>query len=152
MHVQLSTEFALHGLLYLATIRRQSPVQLPEIAEAIKVKESYLRKLFQQMTRSGLLDAFKGAGGGYLLRKTPDEISLYDVLEAIEGEGNWFRCYAQRRECDLGPTCPIHTAFDEAFKLFISHLREVTLGQIMRDEAMRYSSVWGRHLAKLRAS
>ncbi|MCX6639215.1 MAG: Rrf2 family transcriptional regulator [bacterium] len=152
MHVQLSTEFALHGLLYLATLGRQSPVQLPDVAAAIKVKESYLRKLFQLMTRSGLLDAYKGAGGGYVLRKTPDEITLYDVLQSIEGEGNWFRCYAVRRECDVGSTCPIHSSFNDAFVLFNDHLRSISLEQIMRQEAFKYSSAWGRHNVKLRAS
>lgn len=135
MQIQLSTEFALHGLLYLARHSDRRPVQLSEIATATCVRESYLRKLFQNLVRAGILDAYKGASGGYSLKLDPDSISFYDVLQAIEGAPGTFRCYSEQRGCGLHPACPIVTGFGEAFSEFSKRLKEFTLGRFLEIEA-----------------
>ena len=132
MQIQLSTEFALHGLLYLARHQRRQPVQLAEIAAATKVKESYLRKLFQNLVKAGILDAYKGSSGGYSLKTSPEEISFYDVLKAIEGEPGFMRCYSDRRGCGLHPDCPVKTGFAQAFDSFTERLKGVTLAEILK--------------------
>ena len=141
MQVQLSTEFALHGLLYLSRHRDRQPIQLSEIATATCVRESYLRKLFQNLVRAGILDAFKGAGGGYSLKLDPDLISFYDVLQAIEGTPGAFRCYSTQRGCGLHPACPIIVSFGEAFSDFSSKLKQFTLGRFLESENDRLGEV-----------
>ncbi len=142
MQIQLSTEFALHGLLYLARHQDRHPVQISEIATAICVRESYLRKLFQNLVRAGILNAYKGASGGYALKMDPEAVSFYDVLEAIEGTPGAFRCYSQQRGCGLHPSCPIVVGFGEAFSDFSDRLKKFTLGhflEVNEAEAARVS-------------
>lgn len=141
MQVQLSTEFALHGLLYLAGHKGNHPVQLPEIASATKVKESYLRKLFQQLVKAGVLNAYKGSSGGYSLRLNPDQVSFYDVLKAVEGVPGTFRCYANYRACELHPSCPIVQGFGEAFELFFDRLKRITLANVLNSENVRATAI-----------
>jgi Rrf2 family protein len=131
MQVQLSTEFALHGLLYLARHQNRKPVQLAEIAAATKVKESYLRKIFQNLVREGILLATKGAAGGYSLKFSPEEISFYDVLKVVEGEPGFLHCYSSRRGCGLHSSCPIISGFSQAFDSFTDQLKLVTLASIL---------------------
>jgi Rrf2 family protein len=138
MQVQLSTEFALHGLLYLAQHQIRQPVQLAEIAAATKVKESYLRKLFQNLVKVGILDAYKGASGGYSLKSCPEEISFYDVLKAVEGEPGFMRCYSSQRGCGLHPACPVQFGFSQAFDSFAEQLKQVTLASILKITASQH--------------
>jgi Rrf2 family protein len=141
MQVQLSTEFAIHGLLYLARHQHRQPVQLAEIAAATKVKESYLRKLFQNLVRVGILAACKGAGGGYSLNSSPDEISFYDVLKAVEGEPGFLRCYSSQRGCGLHPGCPIISGFSQAFDSFTNQLKLVTLASALETTSRQLGKV-----------
>jgi Rrf2 family protein len=132
----MSTEFALHGLLYLASRRDSTPIQLPDVAAAIKVRQSYLRKLFQQMVKSGILEAFKGAKGGYRLKRDPAEITFYDVLRTVEGDPGRYHCLARERACELQTDCPINTGFGEAFQLLRDQLKRVTLASILDSRAV----------------
>jgi Rrf2 family protein len=141
MQVQLSTEFALHGLLYLARHQGRQPVQLAEIAAVTRVKESYLRKLFQNLVRVGILAASKGAGGGYSLKSSPAEISFYDVLKAVEGEPGFLRCYKTQRGCGLHPACPIISGFSQAFDSFTDQLKLVTLASVLETTTMQLGKV-----------
>ncbi len=145
MQVQLSTEFALHGLLYLAAHPERFPIQLPEIAAAIKVKESYLRKLFQQLVKSGILEAYKGSSGGYALKLDAQRISFLDVLEAIEGIPVTLRCYSKQRSCELHPNCPITQNFGTAFQLFFDQLRKINLAQILNDKQVLKTDITWMH-------
>jgi Rrf2 family protein len=150
MQVQLSTEFALHGLLYLARHEGRQPVQLAEIAAATKVKESYLRKLFQNLVRAGILDAYKGAAGGYSLKACPDEVSFYDVLKAVEGEPGFVRCYSSQRGCGLHPACPVMSGFSQAFDSFTEQLRQVTLASILKStSSQKEKAQWLHEAARL---
>lgn len=141
MQIQLSTEFALHGLLYLAANKGDRPIQLPEIAAATKVKESYLRKLFLQLVKAGILNAYKGSSGGYSLRMNPDQISFYDILKAVEGASGSFRCYADYRSCELHPSCPIIEGFGEAFDLFFDRLKRITLANVLNSEPVKATAI-----------
>lgn len=141
MQIQLSTEYALHGLLYLAHHQDRVPIQLTEISAATKVKESYLRKLFQQMVRAGLLDAYKGASGGYALRLRPDQISCYDVFKAVEGSPEPFRCLSEQRTCEARPGCTILSGFAAAFAAFSEQLQGLTLSAILTSKSMKKQNV-----------
>ncbi|RJP80158.1 MAG: Rrf2 family transcriptional regulator [Candidatus Zixiibacteriota bacterium] len=145
MQVQLSTEFALHGLLYLAANSGRRPIQLPEIAQAIRVRESYLRKLFQQLVRAGLVDAYRGAAGGYSLKRDPEEISLHDVLAAVEGTADLYRCYAEQRSCRVARPCPIRGAFAQAYDNFRKSLSRTTLASLLHGEALQSEDVEWLH-------
>ncbi len=149
MQIQLSTEFALHGLLYLAKHQDRQPVQLAEIAASIKVKESYLRKLFQQLVKSEILEAYKGASGGYSLKLDPDQISFYDILKAMEGQPGRYRCYSSQRHCKLLQRCPIISGFAEAFDIFNSHLRKLTIASVLADDAVQDPEVYWLHQSAL---
>jgi len=148
MQIQLSTEFALHGLLYLARHRDRQPIQLSKIAAAICVRESYLRKLFQNLVRAGILDAYKGASGGYSMKLNPAAISFYEVLAAIEGVPGTFRCYSEQRGCGLHPACPIVAGFGEAFSDFSDRLKKFTLGHFLEvNEEQTSKTTWLQPLA-----
>ncbi|MFW6181285.1 MAG: RrF2 family transcriptional regulator, partial [Spirochaetota bacterium] len=85
MRFSTGLEYAIHGLVYLATVPPGKAVLISEVASAIGVSETYLRKVFQQLSRSGILHSQRGVGGGFWLAREPGEITLKDVVDAIDG-------------------------------------------------------------------
>lgn len=101
-------EYAIRGMVYLA---RQEPGKLilvNEIAETVDVPQSFLAKIFQGLTRLGLVRSSRGAGGGFALARPAAEISLREVIEAVEGPICVNRCVIDASFCDRSGNCTVH--------------------------------------------
>jgi Rrf2 family protein len=101
-------EYAIRGMVYLA---RQEPGKLilvNEIAETVAVPQSFLAKIFQGLARLGLVRSSRGAGGGFALARPAAEISLREVIEAVEGPICTNRCVIDAGFCDRSGNCTVH--------------------------------------------
>ncbi|MER7206202.1 Rrf2 family transcriptional regulator [Streptosporangium sp. NPDC000239] len=85
-------EWGLHCCLALAWLGDQAPVSTGRLAEVFELPPEYLKKRLQPLVRAGILSSSPGPRGGYSLARTPEEISLMDVVAAIEGRQDAFRC------------------------------------------------------------
>ncbi len=130
MRFSLSTEYAIHGLLFLALRPADGVTMLSEVARALGVSESSLRKVFQNLARHGLLTSYRGLKGGYSLRLSPQDITLQDVVQATEGAAAWYHCIQAQRRCEPGPRCVIGSAFQEVEAQIGAVLRNVTLADL----------------------
>ncbi|WP_218673851.1 RrF2 family transcriptional regulator, partial [Candidatus Entotheonella palauensis] len=131
-----STDMAIHGLWALA--RLEAPKRfllLSEIARPQNVSESYLSKVFQKLTREGLVKAVRGKRGGYALARLPAEISVGDVVRAMEAEEAqpMYRCLAEERCCAAAASCLLLTVFAEAERQMYEVLDRVSLADLMAD-------------------
>jgi Rrf2 family protein len=79
-----------------------------EIAREMSVPKSFLAKIVQKLSRAGIVESFVGIQGGFRLSKKPREISLYDVITAIEGPVAMNKCTVSKKNCSLSRTCKIH--------------------------------------------
>lgn len=86
-------QHALRALIYLALHRDRWPVLVREVAESENIPRPFLSKILHDLNKRGLVSSSKGPGGGYRLSREPSEISLSDVVEAVDGA------------VDLGQTC-----------------------------------------------
>jgi len=108
------------------------------LAEYHGVPGAYLAKHLQAMSRAGLLESVQGPHGGYRLARKPAEISVLDVLEAIDGNESAFRCTEIRRR---GPSarpareyplpCAIHSVMNRADEAWRDELRRVSIADLM---------------------
>ena len=135
MQFSVSIEYAIHGLIYLARAGGEKPVLLADIASSIKVPKEYMRKIFQMMTRGGLIVGRRGAGGGYRLARPAEELTLRQVVEAVEGSLPVYGCLHMRRHCELGLTCPVQKAFDAARQKMAEALQDTTIADLTREIA-----------------
>ena len=79
-------DYGLRALVFLAaSVELGKPVQIHAIAERQQIPEDYLRQLLVQLRAAGLVKSVRGPHGGYLLAKTPAEISMGEVIEVLEG-------------------------------------------------------------------
>ena len=101
-----SVEYGLHCLLYLVDSNREVKTSSFDLAEFQGISPSYVAKLFTQLKAAGLVTAVEGAHGGYQLARRAEDITVLDVVEALEGGNPLFQCKEIRRRCALFGTAP----------------------------------------------
>ncbi|MBI2801583.1 MAG: Rrf2 family transcriptional regulator [Gammaproteobacteria bacterium] len=101
-----SVEYGLHCLLYLVDASGSAKASSNDLAEFQGISSSYVAKLFTQLKTAGLVRAIEGAQGGYQLARRADDITVLDVVEALDGEKPLFQCREIRRQCALFDSSP----------------------------------------------
>lgn len=141
-------EWTLHVLLTLAWIDDDEPVRVAALAEGHGLPQDYLTKQLQALVRAEILESVPGARGGYRLARPASKITLMDVVAAIEGTEDAFRCTEIRQqgiESDLPPStfdapCTISVAMRRAELAWRRELAKQTIADI-RDEVDRKAPV-----------
>jgi Rrf2 family nitric oxide-sensitive transcriptional repressor len=128
-----STDLAIHGLWALACLETGRVILLSDIASRQHVSESYLSKVFQKLTRAGLTRAMRGKRGGYTLARPPAEISIGDVVRAMDPEPPMYQCLARERCCEAMANCLLLRVFAEAEQHMYAVLDRVTLADLLTD-------------------
>lgn len=106
-----------------------------DVARRAGLPSNALAKIFQRLTRHGLLRSRRGPGGGYDLARPAGDISLADVLRAVQDIIPGGRhCLLGNRLCGEGGFCLIHDVIIEADQLVIENLRSLTLADLARSE------------------
>ncbi|MBT3352809.1 MAG: Rrf2 family transcriptional regulator [Nitrospinaceae bacterium] len=101
-------EYALRALTHISLNLDMELIRAQEIAEAENLPAPFLAKLLQQLARSGVLVSVKGPKGGFGLARPPQEISLMEVVSAVDGEEGFKRCAVGLAECTDETPCPLH--------------------------------------------
>ncbi|MEL7129761.1 MAG: Rrf2 family transcriptional regulator [Pseudomonadota bacterium] len=137
MQMSKGVEWAVHAAAMLAVLPEKAGLSADALARYHEVPPAYMAKQLQAMSRAGLVKSSRGARGGYRLAKPPGDISLWDIMAAIEGSQSAFRCTEIRQNGPCGAhanaclkPCPIASAFLAAETVFRDHLRTVTLVDI----------------------
>jgi Rrf2 family transcriptional regulator, iron-sulfur cluster assembly transcription factor len=84
MQIPRRVDYGLRAVIYLS-VRGEKCCSITEIAKQQEVPQKFLEKIIQDLMRCGLIKSKRGACGGYTLARSPEQISFYDVIEAIEG-------------------------------------------------------------------
>lgn len=100
MQFSIGVEYALHCLLYMVDIPSGKPIGIKDLATYQGVSETYLSKVYTKLRKSGIIKSIPGVNGGYALARNPENITFWDVVEAVEGSSPLFQC-AEIRENEL---------------------------------------------------
>jgi Rrf2 family iron-sulfur cluster assembly transcriptional regulator len=138
MQITRSEEYGLRGLLFLAQQPSERLVLVSEISRNQNIPETFLAKIFQRLSKAGLLRSSRGSKGGFSLGKPANEITMREVIEAIEGPIALSRCLRREGECEEEEVCPIHQVWEKAQERFLEILDRTTMEdlakQIVRNE------------------
>ena len=93
-----ATNYALHTMVHIIRLTKNSTIGVQELAEFQKLSPTYLSKILTKLTKAGLIESTPGAKGGYKISKSQNEISFLDVIIAIEGDSNLFNCSLHHNE------------------------------------------------------
>jgi Rrf2 family protein len=123
MQLGKGTEYALHSLFYMIDMPIGTTIGIKELAELNKLSETYLSKIFTKLRKSGIVRSSQGAKGGYELAKRAENISFWDIIEAVEGSAYMFQCAEIRQAniladetdaCKCSKPCLIKVVMQEA--------------------------------------
>ena len=136
MKLGRQSAYAIDGLLVLAAERFGTVMLLRDIARSKNVPESFLAKIFQNLTQSGLVVSSRGAVRGYALARRPKEIKAKEIFVAVEGEDLFDRCIFWSDRCADSNPCPMHDRWKKVRERAIGDLMErTTLADLARDAA-----------------
>jgi Rrf2 family protein len=141
MQLTRAGEYAVKSLVYLAAQSTDKRVMASEVAEAERIPVNFVRKILEALAKTGLVKSFRGAGGGFTLGRSAEQITLCQVLEAVEGPLALNQCL-QPQPCEEQPTCPMSQIWIEAQRAVEEVLERYSLHDIVRlREARRQESM-----------
>jgi len=118
--MRLSTKgrYAVTAMMDIALHQKQGPVTLAEISQCQGISLSYLEQLFAKLRKEGLVKGVRGPGGGYSLAKSPDQISVADIIQSVDEKLDMTKC-GGKGNCSNGDKCLSHQLwFDLSCKLY----------------------------------
>lgn len=139
-------EYAIRALTYLASFEAERPALGEEIARAESIPAPILGKILQELVRKGLLDSRRGPGGGFRLSRRPSQITLQEVVAAVDGLDHFFQCVTGLPQCGEDAPCPLHHTWKNVRARILHDLETTSLAEMARAVARK------RHVARRSAS
>ncbi len=134
-------EYGIRGVLYLAGQDDGKISMLSAIAKAQDVPPRFLAKIFQALAKAGVVKSHRGAKGGFSLARSASEITIKDVIEAIEGPIYLNVCLMGDGECSRDKICPMHEVWEEAQEKMMGVLARANFADLARAEQQAHLRV-----------
>ena len=135
MHISRAGEYGVLGLLHLVRQPGGQPVMIDAVSRDESIPKSFLAKIFQDLAKAGLLRSQRGAGGGFTLARPADQITVLEVIEAIDGRIALQRCLTEEPECQRMDECALCTLFAQAQDRLKEVFAQTSLADLSRQQA-----------------
>ena len=132
MQIPRRVDYGLRAIIYLSTQDPEKCCSIAEIARQQNVPKKFLEKIIQDLMRRGLIRSKRGSCGGYTLARLPDQISFYDVIEALEGPIAVNVCMKEELSCDQLPRCAMVGVWSEIQQKVTEVFTRTTLADLRR--------------------
>ncbi len=129
MKISTRGRYGLRALVDLALYQNDKAIPLREISERERISEQYLEQLFASLRKAGVVSSVRGAHGGYLLNKEPENITAGDVIRILEGPIRPVNCVTEDFECEQEDECVTH----ELWGLLSEKMGEVLDSYTLQD-------------------
>jgi Rrf2 family transcriptional regulator, iron-sulfur cluster assembly transcription factor len=121
-------EYAIQAVTYLARKPEGSNTSIRNLAKTLKIPRHFLAKILQRLTRKGILSSSRGPSGGFSLDKPAEGITLFHIVDAVDGVSFASRCVLGFSECSGKHPCAVHEQWgsirDSIYTMLVS--RSVT--------------------------
>ncbi len=124
-------EYAVRAMMYLGRFPVGHVSSLRDVCREQDVPESFLAKIFQSLTRAGLVTSHRGAHGGFSLARPAGEITVRHIVEAIDGPISLNACVLWPEECHRSAECPMHGVWERAQERMMGVLDDVTVDELV---------------------
>ena len=139
MRLTTKGRYAVTAMLDLALHHAQGPINLADISHRQGISLSYLEQLFARLRRQGLVASARGPGGGYLLGREAEQISVAQVINAVDESVDATRCGGQEN-CQGQERCLTHDLWDELSHQITRFLDGISLGDLIQRSTVRQVS------------
>ena len=142
-----TADYALRALIYLAHCPEDGYHQTRDLAEALNVPPNYLGKILQLLGRRKLVESQRGMNGGFRLSRLPEQVRLFDVLDAIDAVPTDPQCplLSGGRQIEL---CALHRRFAAMTAAYVRFLKETTLADVLQSGSLPAACPGPAHLPR----
>lgn len=136
MRITQEGDYALRVVRYLYKYGNGGRVEAKVISEKENIPLRFLLKLLRKLTAAGIIRSYRGTGGGYSIARSPRDVSIRAVIEAIEGPITVNRCLLDPAACNLNRAghCDIHRALGKIQKSLLADLEDANFESILASE------------------
>jgi len=131
MKLSTKTRYGTRMILEMAQNYGQGAIQLGEIAKRQKISLKYLEQIIRPLKKAGYVGSFRGAKGGHILNKPPDEITVGEIVSLLEGGDTLIQCDQDPATCERKDSCLTRYLWMEAAKAMYTRLAEITFADVM---------------------
>ena len=131
MQITRQADYALRAMLYLAQLDPNQRAATSQIAEEQHIPPSFLAKIISQLSIAGLIHTSRGARGGVSLARQPEEISVLEVVEAIDGPISLNECTENPSACPFGEECPLRPLWCDTQSELVKRLKKTSFAEFI---------------------
>lgn len=138
MRLNQATDYAFRMVLYLAALPEGTKITGAALAEKQNIPERFLLKIMRSLTAAGIMKSYRGVEGGFALQRAPKDITLFDIIEAVEGQTELQRCLHDMGSCTRGCSsmCSIYAAFADIQRDLAKKLKSINFESLAKQEAV----------------
>jgi Rrf2 family protein len=130
-------DYAIRAMLALSRENADGPLSARRIAEGMAIPGRFLPQVMGDLSRAGLVHAEPGRHGGYRLVRPTTEVSLLEVIEAVEGDSRRRSCVLRGGPCGASGTCDVHDVFFAAQEALLGILSTAKLASLVAGDRIR---------------
>lgn len=131
MKFSQSVDLALHALWFMARNTPGQPVMIKDVALGVRASESYMARVMLWLTKADILKSIRGKKGGFVFKKSPDNVTIADVVLAIDTDLAEYSCPRDERGCAPDYCCALVSLFQDAQQEMLNVLSRMTIADIV---------------------
>lgn len=136
MQITRQADYAVRAVLYLARLEPTQRAATSQVAQEQRIPPSFLAKIISQLSIAGLLHTSRGARGGVTLARAPQEITLLEVIEAIDGPIMLNECVNGTGACTFDDECPLRPVWCDAQEELVGRLKGTNFQQLLEQSVV----------------
>lgn len=139
-----SCVYGLRAAIYVALVKKDNFVSIREISSKLDISFYFLTKILQILTQKNIMISFKGPKGGIKLARPAEQISLMEVVLALDGQKLFEQCILGLPGCGILNPCPLHEEWSQAVEILKTTFNNTTLAQLaqrIKDDNLRLTKL-----------
>ena len=131
MQITRQANYATRAILYLSQFEVGESVSTGRVAREERIPPAFLSKIIARLSHAGITQASRGRYGGVKLARQPRDISMLEVIEAIDGPIELNECVGANNNCPFTDTCPMQPVWCEVQERLVTRLKNTTFAQFV---------------------
>ncbi|TET53105.1 MAG: Rrf2 family transcriptional regulator [Actinobacteria bacterium] len=134
MRFTAKTEYAVRAIIEIALLDKDRPAQVKEIATRQAIPERFLEQVMAALKKDGLIESTRGSQGGYRLARSAEQITLADIIQAIEGPMQVIECLSEdlrNQKCEQVDLCAVRDVWKGVQSSLLEALDSITLAKLL---------------------
>ncbi|MBN2440318.1 MAG: RrF2 family transcriptional regulator [Spirochaetales bacterium] len=137
MRITTKTRYGLRAVLYLASTYYNRPVSIKKIAAEEHVSPEFLEQIFFRFKKAGIISSHRGPGGGFVLKKNPADITLMEILYALDESVYLVPC-VDDADCERKEACIAHTVWKDLSSLIKDYFTHLTVKDLLEKNKTEF--------------